>query len=206
MIKNNFYHVHNNKIGFIETVKDIDFLKNVLKYQGQIIQSNEPIQKLIDDRTIKIEKGYKYDADTESIIPMSEKEKVDAKIITLDSYKSICHAKIKSWYENIKEKGVQGGIYSDILARQIDCNADSIVVAERMVTAGKINSKFAPTFYKCFDNSTVDCTYEQWVGVYSELHLAGLNIWNKQNQGKEALKNAKTVEEIETIMSEFTGE
>lgn len=119
----------------------------------------------------------------------------------VDQCRTDAHKKVNEWYNEKKSNGIKGGIYSKTLKKQIDCKLDSITTAGQIVQTGAIKPEAIPNFYKAYDNSVVDCSYEQWCDVYVELHTAGQAIWEKQHNSKLQIQAAKTVKEIEEILA-----
>lgn len=93
-----------NKFETIETqnpfIKNIDSFREIMHLSPEIpvFQTNKTPVQLIADKDIELDKGMKLEGD--KVVPMSETEKLDVGIMTIDEYNELQKQRRASAFSN----------------------------------------------------------------------------------------------------------
>jgi hypothetical protein len=178
----------------IESVRDIEFLQRT--QNGEVIPADKKtVEDLAKAKKIILPEGYKAEKDTIRI--MTDYEKAQEGLLTLEDYRKIKRSEISSAYEQertIKNNGLQ----SKVLNTKIDCRDTDILNIQSIVSLYKITGQ-APDYYKTFDNKKVPCDGAKFELVLAELINQQLSFWLKKDLLVNQIDEAKDIETLNNI-------
>ena len=186
-----YYKQSGNTIETIETSRPEEM--HIELFGQKLLKADKPIQHYIDTGDIIQPENTKLIGN--EFVCMTDLERCEAGIITLEQFKEIKKNEIKHEYET--ERTVKNaGMQSQTLKYKIDCRDTDILNIQSIVNLYKITGQ-APNFYKTYDNERIPCDGDKFELVLSELISKQLEFWSKKDFLESEIDKAKTAKDAD---------
>ena len=198
---NTFYIVNGLNIEFIKTVKDKQYLIDVMGIDGLIVEGNgRDLNQVIADGDIVIPEGYTLPAGTYTFIEMTDFEKCENGIITLEEFKSRKKEKIKDNFDIFDEFGnINNPLISNTFGEE-EYNSDRAVKKLfGMMIAVFICGEAPPLEWKT-KNGTFPLDETKLKAVYLEIYARYVTVFQDKEMKYALIDAATTAQEVEDII------